>query len=81
MLISVVGFPSLDTARQWGVQPARVMFPRDLPSILKQVTVLVEAGQLRPHIRRLFPMQEAAQAHALCESRHGRGRIVLHMAD
>jgi hypothetical protein len=24
---------------------------------------------------------EAAQAHILCESRHGRGRIVLHIAD
>lgn len=81
MLISAVGFPSLDTARQWGVQAARVMFPRDLPSILKQVTALVEAGQLRPYIRKLFAMQEAAQAHALCESRHGRGRIVLHIAD
>jgi NADPH:quinone reductase-like Zn-dependent oxidoreductase len=81
MLISAVGFPSLDTARQWGVQAARVMLPKDLPSILKQVTTLVEAGQVRPHIRQLFPMQEAAQAHALCESRHGRGRIVLHIAD
>jgi NADPH:quinone reductase-like Zn-dependent oxidoreductase len=81
MLISAVGFPSLDTAQQWGVQAARVMFPKDLPSILKQVTALVEAGQVRPYIRRLFPMQEAAQAHTMCESRHGRGRIVLHIAD
>jgi NADPH:quinone reductase-like Zn-dependent oxidoreductase len=80
-LISAVGFPSLDTAQTWGVHCARVMFPKDLPSILKQVTDLVEAGEIKPHIRKIFAMEQISQAHALCETRHGRGRIVLHIAD
>ncbi len=80
-LISAVGFPTLDTAQMWGVQCARVMFPKDLPSILKQMTDLVEAGQIKPHIRKIFAMEQISQAHALCETRHGRGRIILHIAD
>ncbi len=80
-LISATGFPSEETANKFGVRSARVMFPKDLPAILEQVTTLVEAGKLKPHIRKTFSMEQAAQAHALCETRHGRGRIVLHIAD
>lgn len=80
-LVSATGFPSEETANKFGVRSARVMLPKDLPSILTQVTTLVEAGKLKPHIRKMFSMEQAAQAHALCETRHGRGRIILHIAD
>lgn len=81
ILISAVGFPSEETANKYGVRSARVMFPKDLQYILKQVTAMVEAGELKWHIRKIFSMEQAAEAHALCETRHGRGRIVLHIAD
>src|SRR5258706_5788215 len=42
-LISATGFPSEETANKFGVRSARVMFPKDLPAILEQVTTLVEA--------------------------------------
>ncbi len=81
ILVSATGFPSEETASTLGVRCARVMFPQDLRYILREVTSLVEAGSLKPHIRKLFSMEQAAQAHVLCETRHGRGRIVLHIAD
>lgn len=81
ILVSAIAFPSEETANRLGVRCARVMFPKDLKYILSEVTSLVEAGDLKPHIRKLFPMEQAAQAHELCETRHGRGRIVLHIAD
>ncbi len=80
-LVSAVGFPSEETANKFGVDAARVMFPRDLKSIILQVTSLMEEGKLRPHIRKTFYMDEAADAHALCESKQGRGRIIIHIAD
>ena len=80
-LISAVGFPSEETARQHEVRAARVMLPHDLSAILRQVTELIEAGKLQPHIRKVFALEEAAQAHALCETHHGRGRIVLHIGE
>jgi NADPH:quinone reductase-like Zn-dependent oxidoreductase len=63
------------------VDAARVMLPKDLQSIILQVTNLVEEGKLKPHIRKTFYMDEMAEAHALCESKQGRGRILLHIAD
>jgi len=81
ILISAVGFPSEETANKFGVRTARVMFPKDLPSILQQVTTLIETGKLKCHIREIFSMEQAPQAHTLCETRHGRGRIILHIAD
>ncbi len=81
ILISSVGFPAEETAKQLGVRCARVMFPKDLEHILNEVTTLVETGELKPQVREVFPMDKVAEAHALCETRHGRGRIVLHIAD
>jgi NADPH:quinone reductase-like Zn-dependent oxidoreductase len=80
-LVSAVGFPSEETANTFGVSAARVMFPKDLLSILRQVTSMIEAGTLKSHIRKTFSMEQAAEAHTLCETRHGRGRIILHIAD
>jgi NADPH:quinone reductase-like Zn-dependent oxidoreductase len=48
---------------------------------LQAIIQLINEGHARPTIQQLFPLNEAAQAHALCETRHGRGRIVLHIAD
>ena len=81
ILISAVGFPSDETANQFGVRTARVMFPKDLLSILQQVTTLIETGQVKCHIREIFSMGQAPQAHTLCETRHGRSRIILHIAN
>jgi NADPH:quinone reductase-like Zn-dependent oxidoreductase len=81
ILISAVGFPSEETAKNFDVRTARVMFPKDLLSILEQVTMLIETGKVKCHIREIFSMEQAPQAHTLCETRHGRGRIILHIAD
>jgi NADPH:quinone reductase-like Zn-dependent oxidoreductase len=81
ILVSATGFPSEETASKLGVRCARVMYPKDLPAMLQQITALIETEEIKPHIRKIFSMEMAPQAHALCETRHGRGRIILHIAD
>lgn len=44
---------------------------------LEQVAALVDAGQLTPVIRARFPLSEIAQAHALVETGHGEGKVVV----
>ncbi|GAA2598370.1 NADP-dependent oxidoreductase [Actinomadura fulvescens] len=39
--------------------------------------VLAEAGRLRVHVEREFPLAEAAKAHALAETASARGKTVL----
>ncbi len=46
-------------------------------SLRETVWPWVEKGQIRPHIFRIFPLAEAAAAHALLESGEPIGKIVL----
>ncbi|RAV13627.1 NADP-dependent oxidoreductase [Paenibacillus contaminans] len=44
---------------------------------LAELVDLHSKGKLRIHIRQTFPLERAADAHRLIETRHGRGKIVL----
>lgn len=46
-------------------------------AMLKELAAHVMAGRLQPRIGASFPLEEAAQAHALLESRKSFGKIVL----
>lgn len=50
----------------------------DRPDDLEHLTGLIERGQLRPVIDRVFPMEEIAAAHRYVESGHkGAGNVVI----
>ena len=44
---------------------------------LDGLTRLVDENRLRPHVQRVFPLEEAAAAHELLEDGHVRGKLVL----
>lgn len=44
---------------------------------LKQLADLVDQGKLKVHISKVFPIQEAAEAHKLGEEGHTQGKVVL----
>ncbi|MFE4572078.1 NADP-dependent oxidoreductase [Paenibacillus chitinolyticus] len=48
---------------------------------LAELVELYSLGQLRIHIRRAFPLSQAAEAHREMETGHGRGKIVLTLED
>jgi NADPH:quinone reductase-like Zn-dependent oxidoreductase len=48
---------------------------------LKRISELIEARQLKVVVGKVFPLAEAAQAHELSQTGHGRGRIILRMGD
>lgn len=47
---------------------------------LTAIAELVDAGELRVHVDREFPLDGAADAHLLLEEGHTRGKIVLRVA-
>ncbi len=51
------------------------LFPEGLDLLRDQV----HAGQLKPVVKHVFPLQEAAAAHRLIQGRHFAGRLVLDM--
>ena len=79
VVVSLLEQPSQERARERGV---RAMNNAALPTSehLRIIADLIVAGHVQPTIERIFGLHEAAQAHALSQTGHGRGRIVLHIA-
>ncbi len=79
-LVSMYGEPPAALAEELGI---RAIHNQVLPTSahLRQIVELIDAGYARPAIRQAFSLNQAPLAHALCETGHGRGRIILHIAD
>lgn len=86
MLIAI-GHPSAeDVAVQYGVRTASTIQAQQVPPDLaarplQEISALIESGLLLPQVGQVFSLEEVAQAQALSETGHGRGRIVLHIVD
>lgn len=79
-LVTIAGQPDEEKVRERDVHIAR--FSASVSSeLLQTFAQLIDEGQVKVAIAKTFSFSEAPQAHALSESGHGRGRIVLHIAD
>jgi NADPH:quinone reductase-like Zn-dependent oxidoreductase len=86
-ILVAIGHPTAeDMAVQHGVRTASTVLDQRVPprfsnEPLQEISGLIESGLLHPQVGKVFPLEEAAQAQALSETGHGRGRIVLHITD
>jgi NADPH2:quinone reductase len=63
------------------LRPRPVAFKAQIARELRErVWPLIEAGTIRPVVHRSFPLEQAAQAHALMESSAHVGKLVLQVA-
>ena len=44
---------------------------------LRTLAGLVDGGKLRPHVQRIYPLAQAAEAHKQSQAGHVRGKLVL----
>lgn len=79
ILVSLVEAPSEETAQAHGVRQAFAGAAAD-GKTLSEIAALVDAGQVKPFVSTVLPLAEVAQAHALSQSMHTRGKIVLQVA-
>jgi NADPH2:quinone reductase len=62
------------------LRPRPVAFKAAIAAQLRErVWPLIEAGRIRPVIHRTFPLEQAAQAHAMMESSAHIGKIMLEL--
>ncbi len=80
LLISIVTPPSQEKADDYGV---RAVYRNGGISDegLRQIESMVNEGALLPVVRRIFPLEEAAEAQDLSESGHGKGKVVLRISE
>jgi NADPH:quinone reductase-like Zn-dependent oxidoreductase len=81
ILVVVAGMPQPELAEQHGVRTSGVQAPPAIRSILDQLAALVVDGNLKPLVGERFPLAQAEAAHRASETGHGRGRIVLEVAN
>jgi NADPH:quinone reductase-like Zn-dependent oxidoreductase len=79
VLVSIAGQVRPEKAKALGVRVATT--GRAAPEFLNEIVKLIESKQLRPMVGPAFSLSEAGRAQAQSETRHGRGRIILHIAD
>jgi NADPH:quinone reductase-like Zn-dependent oxidoreductase len=69
-----------DAAREAGVRATSYKVIPD-GDVLATIARLLETGSLRVYVEKVFPLAEAATAHAELEGGHTRGKIVLRVSD
>ena len=80
ILVSVVSTPPPATAATHGVRSDYVAI-HPSGAQLTQIARLIDEGRMKPIIHTVLPLNEARQAHAISETGHARGKIVLKIAD
>src|SRR5205085_675073 len=76
ILVSIVGQPSQQLAKEHDVRAAGILVKPDAPE-LAQIAKLIESGAVKPVVTQVFPLTDAAKAHELSQTHHVRGKIVL----
>jgi len=79
-LVSLLEEPSPVLAQQYGIHARKNAIP-PTSGLLRTIAQLIGEGHVKPTIAQTFSLREARQAHELSQSGHGRGRIMLHIAE
>jgi len=75
-LVTIAGAAPEEAARERGVRAEHVVM-RPSSEQLTRIAELVASGEVHVEIAQSFPLAEVGRAHALSESGHVRGKIVL----
>jgi NADPH:quinone reductase-like Zn-dependent oxidoreductase len=76
MLVTIASAPPEQEAAERGVR-AELLVMSPSSEQLARIAELVGAGEVRVEIAQTFPLAEVQQAHALSESGHTRGKLIL----
>ena len=76
IIVSTLRAPPEEKAKQHHGRGAHYMAHPDGRE-LRQIAMLIEAGEVRPHIARTFALADAARAEETLEKDHIQGKIVL----
>ncbi|HUZ18290.1 MAG TPA: NADP-dependent oxidoreductase [Spirochaetia bacterium] len=79
VMVTIAAQLSEELAKKHGVRA--VHSGRASATHLKAIADLYASGKIKTEIQTTFPLAQARAAQELCQTGHGRGRIVLHIED
>ena len=79
-LVTIAGQPPEEKVRERGVRVASLA-AQVSSDLLHTFAQLIDEGQVKVFVRERFSLSQAQQAHERSQSGHGRGRIVLSIAE
>ena len=79
ILVTACDQPLAERAHAAGVHALRVSVRPD-GAQLCIIAQLIDAERLRVHVSEIFPLADAARAHASIQTRHTRGKLVLRVS-
>jgi NADPH:quinone reductase-like Zn-dependent oxidoreductase len=79
MLVSIVAAPSREQAAAHGVCAVFFIVEPDRQQLI-EVGRLIDAGQLRPLVAAVYPLDQAGEAYMRAQQGRMRGKIVLRAA-
>lgn len=74
-VVSIVDFNTIKEADKFGVREKTVVAPNTTQ--LSAIAQLMIDGKIKPQIEKILPFSEVKKAHALVQSGHVRGKIML----
>jgi NADPH:quinone reductase-like Zn-dependent oxidoreductase len=77
-LVSIIHSPDAALCERHGIRPDYV-FCQPSGDQLRGLASLVEKGRLRPHVSKIYPLAEAAEALRVSQAGHVRGKLVLNL--
>lgn len=80
MLVSMIEEPSAEIAEEHGVRHGMVVSPPPIAETLSKVAQMVEAGDIKPVVSNVLPLQDAQKGHQIVETKHARGKIIFQVA-
>jgi NADPH:quinone reductase-like Zn-dependent oxidoreductase len=77
ILISTVQPPSEEIAAAHAVRQHFIVSSPPIGKVLTEIATMVDAGQIKPVVSTILPLQNIRKAHEMIEGKHTRGKIVL----
>lgn len=77
ILVSTMSPPSEEAAAAHGARGGFIATAPPIAQTLTEVSKMVAAGQIKPVVSTILPLQEIRKAHELIEAKHTHGKLVL----
>jgi len=81
IMVSTIQPPSEETAAAHGVRAGFIASAPPIAQTLSEVAKMVAAGQIKPVVSTILPIQEIRKAHELIEAKHVHGKLVLQVVN